>query len=72
MYKDSTLGNKKIAKYMGEQVDPMKIRQEKIKHYRGKRKIEKQENLKKIMNAQEQMDRANWIAEDVEKYKEKK
>ena len=43
LYKDASLGNKKIEKYMGDEIDPIKIRQEKIRHSKGRRRKQKEE-----------------------------
>lgn len=37
LFKDSQLSNKKIAKYMGEHIDPLRIRYEKIKYMKTKK-----------------------------------
>jgi hypothetical protein len=36
------MANKKIQKYMGEHIDPMRIRLEKIKYQKGKRDLERE------------------------------
>lgn len=61
MFKDSQLGNKKIAKYMGEHIDPMQIRYEKIKYQKNKRKCERETLQKKISEAQTVMHEADWV-----------
>ena len=38
LFKDEQIANKKIAKYMGDHIDPKKIRLEKIKFQKQRRK----------------------------------
>eukprot|EP00347_Sterkiella_histriomuscorum_P011160 403373523 len=61
LFKDSQLGNKKIAKYMGEHIDPIQIRHEKIRYQKEKRKQEKQHMMQKINDAQNVMHEADWV-----------
>ena len=47
LFKDSQLSNKKIAKYMGNHIDPVRIRLEKIKYFKEKRREEREKQLLK-------------------------
>ena len=48
---------------MGEHIDPMQIRQEKIKYQKNKRRGERETLQKKITEAQTVMHEADWVQE---------
>lgn len=56
LFKDHTLGNKKIAKYMGDimnkEIDPSHIRFQKLRYQKNKRKQERIDTLQRIGEAQ--------------------
>ncbi|CDW88250.1 UNKNOWN [Stylonychia lemnae] len=61
LFKDSQLGNKKIAKYMGDHIDPIQIRHEKTKYQKNKRKQEREQMVKRINQAQNTMHSVDWV-----------
>ncbi len=46
---------------MGDHIDPMQIRYEKIKYQKNKRKLEREHMQKKISEAQTTMHEADWV-----------
>jgi hypothetical protein len=64
LYKDHQLGNKKIAKYMGDltntTIDAAQIRFEKLRYQKQKRKEERKQTIQRIEDAQHTLKDINW------------
>lgn len=63
LFKDQQLNTKKIAKYMGEHIDPMRIRLEKIKYQKDKRRANRETQQQIVQEVKNYMGTADWVAE---------
>jgi hypothetical protein len=50
---------------MGDHIDPMRIRLEKIKYQKEKRRNEKEMKIRKVKDAQNMMNQSNWVAGEI-------